>query len=192
MTDNNNAMNKRKRSKTIDLVYIAMSVALITVCSWIQIPTTIPFTLQTFAVFLTVSLLGGWRANVAVLVYILLGALGAPVFASFKGGIGALMGPTGGYIFGFLFIAGVMWLMESIAKKAHWFRALSMLIGIILCYTFGTLWFMNVYVKEDGSHLGLTAVLGICVLPFILPDIIKLLLALIISNNKALRRTVRS
>ena len=192
MTDKNTAMKNKKQFRTIDLVYIAMSVALITVCSWIQIPATIPFTLQTFAVFLTVSLLGGWRANVAVLVYILLGALGAPVFASFKGGIGALMGPTGGYIFGFMFIAGVMWLMESIVKKAQWLRALSMLIGVILCYAFGTLWFMNVYVKEDGTRLGLTAVLGICVLPFILPDIIKLLLALIISNNKALRRTVKS
>ena len=116
MTDKNTAMKNKQQFRTIDLVYIAMSVALITVCSWIQIPATIPFTLQTFAVFLTVSLLGGWRANVAVLVYILLGALGAPVFASFKGGIGALMGPTGGYIFGFMFIAGVMWLMESIVK----------------------------------------------------------------------------
>ena len=81
---------------------------------------------------------------------------------------------------------------DGIDSKAQWLRALSMLIGVILCYAFGTLWFMNVYVKEDGTRLGLTAVLGICVLPFILPDIIKLLLALIISNNKDLRRTVKS
>ena len=106
--------------KTIDLVYIAMSVALITICSWIQIPASVPFTLQTFAVFLTVCLLGGSRAVMAVLIYIALAAAGAPVLSGFKGSIGALLGPTGGYVIGFLFIALIMWLMDAASKKALW------------------------------------------------------------------------
>ena len=75
--------------------------ALMAVCSWISIPTAIPFTLQTMAVFLAVGLLGGKRGTLAVTAYVLLGAVGAPVFANFSGGIGILLGQTGGYILGF-------------------------------------------------------------------------------------------
>ncbi len=174
--------------RTIDLVYIAMSVALITICSWIQIPASVPFTLQTFAVFLTVCLLGGYRAFTAVMIYIALAAAGVPVLANFKGGIAALLGPTGGYVIGFLFMALIMWLMDAVSKKALWLRAVSMLIGLAVCYLFGSLWFMHVYVGKDGSRMGLMAVLSICVFPFIIPDIIKMALALAISSNKALRR----
>ena len=71
--------------KPIDLAYIAIGAALIAVCSWISIPTTVPFTLQTFAVMLTVLLLGGMRGTIAVTVYILLGAIGVPVFSGFSG-----------------------------------------------------------------------------------------------------------
>ena len=69
---------------------------MITICSWISIPTLVPFTLQTFAVFLTVGLLGGKRGTMAVLVYVLLGAIGIPVFAEFTGGIGIILNNTGG------------------------------------------------------------------------------------------------
>ena len=69
------------RSKTYDMVYIAVFAVLIAICSWISIPMTVPFTLQTFAVFLAVGVLGGKRGSLAVLIYILLGAVGIPVFA---------------------------------------------------------------------------------------------------------------
>ena len=93
----------KQRSKTYDLVYISILVVLITVCSWISIPLTVPVTLQTFGVFTAVGLLGGKRGTLAVLVYILMGAIGIPVFSGFTGGIGILAGTTGGYIAGFLF-----------------------------------------------------------------------------------------
>ena len=83
---------------TRDMVYCAMFAVLIAVCSWISIPATVPFTLQTFGIFVTVGILGGKRGSVSVLIYLLLGAVGIPVFAGFKGGIGALLGTTGGYI----------------------------------------------------------------------------------------------
>ncbi|MBP5608443.1 MAG: biotin transporter BioY [Lachnospiraceae bacterium] len=180
------------RFEPVDMVYIALSVALTVICSQIEIPGSVPFTMQTFAVMLTVSLLGGLRGTFSVIIYILMGAIGVPVFAGFKGGIGALLGPTGGYIIGFLFTALIMWLLEGISKKALWIKALSMIAGLSICYVFGTVWFMNVYVNDDGSHLGLMSVLALCVFPFIIPEIIKIALALAISQNKALRRTLRS
>ena len=91
------------RSKTYDIVYIAVFAVIMAICSWISIPAAVPFTLQTFGVFIAVGILGGKRGTLSVLVFILLGAIGVPVFAGFSGGIGVLAGTTGGYIIGFLF-----------------------------------------------------------------------------------------
>lgn len=91
-----------QQNKTRDIVFIGIFAALIAICSWISIPTTVPFTLQTMGVFTAVGLLGGKRGSLAVLVYILLGLVGLPVFAGFSGGVGVLFGTTGGYIIGFL------------------------------------------------------------------------------------------
>ena len=157
------------RSKTYDMVYIAVFAVLIAICSWISIPTTVPFTLQTFAVFLAVGVLGGKRGSLSVLIYILLGAVGIPVFAGFSGGFGILLGSTGGYIIGFLFSALLMWGMEALLGKKTWVLGLSMVLGLIVCYAIGTVWFMAVYTKNSGP-VGLAAVLSWCVIPFIIPD----------------------
>ena len=165
-----------------DLVYIAVCAALITVCSWITIPLTVPFTMQTFAVFLTVSLLGGKRGTLAILVYVLMAAVGLPVLSGFKGGIGALLGTTGGYVLGFIASALIMWLFEKYAGKSKWITALSMLIGLIACYALGTAWFMIVYTRSNGA-VTLAATLGWCVIPFIIPDLCKIALALFLRNR---------
>ncbi|MCD7836026.1 MAG: biotin transporter BioY [Lachnospiraceae bacterium] len=175
--------------KTLDIVYIAIFAALIAVCSWISIPMAVPFTLQTFGVFLAVYLLGGKRGTISVLVYILLGAVGLPVFAGFKGGIGALLGSTGGYIIGFLFSALIMWAFEKLFGKKLWVYALSMLLGLIVCYAFGTVWFMVVYARSNDA-VSLITVLGWCVFPFIIPDLVKIALALIIGKNKGIRKVI--
>ena len=104
--------------KTRELAYTGILAALIAVCSWISIPTAVPFTLQTFAVFLTLGLLGGRLGTLAVTVYLLLGAVGLPVFAGFHGGLGAFLGATGGYLVGFLFTALTMWGAERWLGKS--------------------------------------------------------------------------
>ena len=125
--------DKSSRLGTKDIALTALFVAVMAVCSWISIPATVPFTLQTFGVFLSVGLLGGKRGSLAVLVYLLLGAVGLPVFSGFTGGIGHLLGPTGGYIIGFIFSALLMWLAERLFGKSVAVLAVSMSAGLIVC-----------------------------------------------------------
>lgn len=170
-----------RRTKTYDMAYIAIFTVLIAICSWITIPAAVPFTMQTFAVFFAVSILGGRRGTLAIIVYILLGAIGVPVFSGFGGGIGVLMNTTGGYIIGFLLSALIMWAAESTLGKKLWVQALSMILGLLACYAAGTLWFMILYMRTTGD-IGLLTVLGWCVIPFIIPDLLKIALALGLRN----------
>ncbi len=173
-----------------DIAYIAVFTALIAVCAWIAIPTPvqIDFTLQTLGVFLAVGVLGGKRGTLAVLAYLLLGAVGAPVFSGFSGGLGALVSPSGGYLIGFLFSALLMWGMERLLGTKLWMLGLSMALGLLVCYAFGTIWFMIVY-PMGGETVGLWTALGWCVFPYVLPDLLKIALALGLSAR--LRRHVK-
>lgn len=170
-----------KKMKTLDMVYIALFACLMAICAWISIPGQIPLTLQTMGVFLAVGLLGGKRGTVAVLVYILMGAVGLPVFSGFAGGLGKLLGMTGGYIVGFLVSALLMWAMEALFGSKKWVLPVSMVVGLIACYAFGTAWFMVVYTSSKGA-ITLGAVLGMCVIPYIIPDVIKIAVALLLTN----------
>ena len=170
-----------QHEKILAMVQIALFTAIIAVCSWIQIPLVVPFTLQTFGVFCALAILGGKSGTISVLLYIVLGTIGVPVFAGFSGGIGKLVGVTGGYIVGFLASALVMWAMEALLGKKKWVLALSMVIGLLVCYAFGTAWFMVLYTSSKGA-ITLGAVLGMCVIPYIIPDVIKIAVALLLTN----------
>ena len=178
-----------KKTKTLDLVYIAIGAALITVCSWISIPMTVPFTLQTFAVFAVLLILDGYRGTIATLVYVLMGAIGLPVFAGFSGGLAIILGNTGGYIVGFIFIGLVYIASTKIFGKKIYVEIIALLIGLVVCYAFGTAWFMYVYMKDTGT-VGLMTVLSWCVFPFIIPDIVKMSLAFALSRR--VRAVVKS
>lgn len=130
------------RIKTLDLVYTAMGVALISVCAWITIPMTVPFTLQTFAVPVVLLLLGGKRGLAATVVYVIMGAIGIPVFSGFTGGLGILLGKTGGYIMGFIFMALIYMLATNAFGKNKKTEMIALIAGLIVCYAFGTAWFM--------------------------------------------------
>ncbi len=169
------------RGKTYDMAYTAVFAVLIAICSWISVPTVVPFTLQTFAVFLAVSVLGGRRGTLSIVVYVLLGAVGIPVFAGFKGGIGVLLNTTGGYIIGFIFAGLIMWLMERLFGRKLWAQLLGMILGMITYLSVGTAWFMVVYLRQTGP-VSLGTVLGWCVIPFLIPDIVKMMLALSLGN----------
>lgn len=178
----NNKKESKRKPKTIDLVYMALGAALIAICSWISIPTTVPFTMQTFAVFFVLSALGGKRGTVAIIVYVLLGAVGVPVFAQFTSGIGILLGATGGYIVGFIFMGLTYWLIVRFLGKKMWVEILAMVMGIVVLYSFGTAWFMIVYAQANEA-VGLMVALDWCVIPFIIPDLIKLGLAVMLARK---------
>jgi len=173
--------------RTKDYAYIALMAAVMAVCAWISIPATVPFTLQTFGVFTAVGLLGGRRGTISVALYILLGLIGLPVFSGFSGGAGYLLGATGGYIIGFIFSALTMWAFEKSAAGRPGIFILSMITGLLVCYAFGTVWFMTVYAKSTGE-VGLLTALSWCIFPYIIPDAAKIALAFIVCRR--LRRFV--
>jgi biotin transport system substrate-specific component len=159
--------------KLQNMVRCGCCAALIAVCAWLSVPVgQIAVTMQTFGVFLTLLLMGGKKGTLACGVYLLLGAVGLPVFSGFQGGPGVLLGPTGGYLLGFLLLALCYWLLK---KKLGQLPAL--LLGLLLCYGCGTVWFYWMY---GGS---LWAVLMNCVIPYLIPDGIKLLLAVTVRKR---------
>ncbi|MCF0123916.1 MAG: biotin transporter BioY [Ruminiclostridium sp.] len=171
------------RTNVRDLAYISLMAALISVCSWIVIPLgPVPFTLQTFGVFAALGLLGGRRGTLAVLLYLLLGLVGLPVFAGFSAGAGALLGVTGGYLLGFLASSLVYWAVTDRLGTRLPIALLAMILGLAACYAFGTLWFVRVY-TSGGNTATLLSTLTLCVFPFILPDLIKLGLALLVARR---------
>lgn len=174
--------NRRTNSHILDIAYIAMFAAVITVCAQIQIPTTVPFTLQTLGVFVAGSMLGWKRGTISVLLYILLGLVGIPVFAGFSGGVATLFGLTGGYIIGFIFTALLVGFMCDKLGKKLWVLAVSMILGLLVCYAFGTAWFMVVYSSNNGA-IDLMTALSWCVIPYLLFDAAKIVCASILVNR---------
>ena len=168
--------------RTRDLTHIALFAVLIAVCAWITIPMTVPFTLQIFAVFAALATLGGRRGAYAVAVYLLLGAVGLPVGAGFQGGLGWLLGTTGGYIVGFLCIALIYWLMTAKLGESLPVSIAACVLGLAVCYAFGTAWFMVVYARTTGP-VGVMTALGWCVFPYVVPDLLKLVLAVTLSQR---------
>ncbi len=166
-----------RRFSVLDITTIALCAALIALCSQIAIPTVVPFTMQTFGVFCTLGLLGGKRGTIAIALYLCMGAIGLPVFSGFSGGIGHLLGQTGGYLTGFLFSALLYWLITASSDNSYWRQILAMAAGLLVCYIFGTLQFAILYTRNTGA-VGLTTILGWCVFPFIIPDVLKIGLAL--------------
>ena len=168
--------------RTKSVILCAMFVALIAICSWISIPSAVPFTLQTFAVFLTAGLLGTKKSLAAIICYILIGSIGVPVFAGFQGGFGIVAGPLGGYIIGFVFTALITGLVIDRFGSGTIPAVSGMVLGLIACYAFGTVWFTYIY-TGSLTRAGLAASLSMCVIPFIIPDIIKITLAVILTQR---------
>lgn len=175
------------RLRTLDMAYIALFAVLMAVCAWITVPMTVPFTMQTFAVFAALCVLGGRRGLYAVAVYLLLGLVGLPVFSSFQS-TGALLGPTGGYLVGFLMAALVYWAVTARLGESLPVVILGCVLVMVTYYVFGTIWFMIVYARTTGP-VGLLSALSWCVFPFIVPDLVKLGLAATLAGK--LRRHLK-
>ena len=165
--------------KTKDLALVGLFAALMAVCAWISIPVgPVPVTLQTFAVFLAAALLGSKRGTLAVLVYILLGVVGLPVFARFS----TLNPVTFGYVLGFLPLGMLTAAAEKLFPKKAFALPLGMVLGLLVCYLVGTVWFYYV-MHFRGTEYSIGKILSVCVTPFIFPDLVKLGLACFLSQK---------
>lgn len=183
-------LGKRRRYLR-DIGYIGMMAAILAVCSWLTIPVgEIAITLQTLGVCLAAGLLGWKRGTVCVAVYILLGICGIPVFSGFKNFYALLAGPSAGYVVGFLFTAVIVGvasdLLHLVCKDSEnkilrvilqlTVLAVAMVIGVAICYVFGTMWYLWIY-KGSATAENLQIALTYCVYPFIVPDLIKIIVA---------------
>lgn len=171
-----------KVSKTFRIVMAGVFAAIIAVLTLITIPTPwgVPFTLQTFIIALCGYICGAKWGAVSVAVYVAVGLVGAPVFAGFKGGFGVLIGPTGGYIIGFI----TMVFLCGLYSEKIYLRAIFSLLGLLSCHILGSLWFAFV------TSTNVIEAFAIASLPYLLKDIISVVCAFVIAKplNVALTR----
>ena len=177
-----NTAEKKTAFTAKDLALMGFCVAFIAICAFMTIPTAVPFTLQTFAVFFVLLILGGKKGTLTIAAYILIGAIGVPVFSGFKGGVATLFGITGGYIMGFLLTGIIYFLMTYREGTKLYVKVIALVLGLAACYLYGTLWFVHVYTRDTGA-IGAWQVLMTCVVPFIPFDAIKLVAAVLISER---------
>ena len=160
-----------KRGEVLSVKNMAL-IAMMTAITCIMGPFSIkvgaiPYSLTPLAIFFTAYLLGAIRSTISCCVYLLLGFIGLPVFSGFSGGAQVLAGPTGGYLIGFIFMAFIF----------------GMIVGLSVTYLFGTIWFMN-FMKTS-----LISALAQCVIPFLIGDFIKIVLA--VAGGKIIKTAVK-
>lgn len=175
-----------KYSKTARLTLCALFAALMAICSWISIPLPagVPINLATLGVFLAAGLLGMKYGTISILTYILLGAVGVPVFAGFRGGPSVIAGPTGGYIVGYIaaaLIAGAIFAAgrreneDSVKSSPSTARIVGGCVaGLAACYALGTIWF--IFLTKTGFAAAMLA----CVIPFLPGDALKIAAATVL------------
>ncbi len=159
------------RVTTRNIVYVGMFAAVMAVLSQVSIPmpTNVPITLQTFAMALTGAVLG-WKLGLAsTVIYILLGAVGVPVFAGFSGGFSYIVGYSGGFIYGFIFLTVLCGLGISLKNKV--LGVIPGLIGLEICHLFGTIQYAALAKQSFWPAFLLVS------LPYQLKDVISVILA---------------
>lgn len=142
----------------------------------------VPISFTNLAVYITVYVLGMKFGTISFITYLLLGAVGLPVFSSFTGGLGKLAGPTGGYLIGFIFLSLIAGFFIDHFSARLPYAILGMVLGTLVCYLFGTAWL------AFQMNLNFAAALAIGVLPYLPGDLAKIIIACILCPK--LRSTV--
>lgn len=167
------------KPKALKLTLTALFAVIISICSMLSFPSAVPFTLQTFGIFLALFVLGGKYGTLSIAVYICLGLTGLPVFHGFTGGIGIIMGNTGGYIIGFVLSGLIYALITKLIGEKPWSKLISAFSGLIVCYIAGTLWFAFTATQSNSFF----PIIMTCVIPYVIPDTVKILLAFFIAKR---------
>ena len=175
-------MATKKTHFIYSMAYVSMCIALLCVSAWISIPFPVSFTLQLFAVFF-IAAVSGWKHSLlSITLYLLLGLLGVPVFSGFQAGPSVFFHGTGGYLIGFVISSLIISLAICWLGSSRTTLGLSMLGSLLVCYTCGTGWYLLLYHGTDRS-VSLVSALAVCVLPFIIPDLLKIMLAVILARK---------
>lgn len=175
---------------TRNIAFIALFSAILCVLAPISIPMVpVPITLATLAVYIIGALLDYKRAPICVIIYILIGMMGLPVFSNYTGGIAKLIGPTGGFIFGYVIGVFIQALLTTWKKETVWMYPVAMVIATIFIYGFGLIWFLI----SMGSDYTFQKALMACVVPFLPGDAIKITVATLVSFKlrKPLDKTLK-
>jgi len=165
--------------KEINLTALFTAVTAILAQISVPVPITpVPVTLSIFGVTLSSLILGRKCGAISQIVYILLGVAGMPVFAGFRGGLSVLLSPTGGYIISYPIMALVIGTFLNQGTSPSFFRmAVASMTGLIICYVFGTTWLAIV------ANLGPAEAIAAGVLPFILPDVVKVMISVVLGRQ---------
>ncbi|MCF0130444.1 MAG: biotin transporter BioY [Pseudobutyrivibrio sp.] len=163
------------KMKTYELVIMALFAALMCIFGPLSLPIgPVPISLTTLVIYIASGILGTKKATVSCIIYLLLGIVGLPVFSGFSGGLAKLAGPTGGYLIGYIPLAAICGVFFYIGKNKWYVPVLGMIIGTTITYTLGTIWFM---LQMD---MGLMESLTLCVIPFLIGDGIKVIVATVL------------
>lgn len=170
------AVNNQK-IRTKQMVLIALMTAVTCVLGPLSIPlpfSPVPISLTNFAIFLAIFILGMKNGTISFIIYLLLGAVGVPVFSSFRGGLQVLAGPTGGYLIGFIFLALIMGFALDHFDRKLVPTIIGMIIGMAVCYAFGTVWLAKLLSLsfKEGLMMG--------VIPYLAGDVAKIIIAAIV------------
>lgn len=181
------ATRSRSRTATQQMCTVALGAALLAVSAWVAIPLPwgVPVTLQSLVLFSLAGLVGVRPTLLSVAIYLVLGGLGLPVFAGFGGGPGVLLGPGGGYLWGMLWAVPTFGLFMALCTRRRcpartWHLVVSMVAGLLVCYGAGTTYYALIYAK---GQVGVGAALTVCVLPYLLPDGVKLAVACVVARR---------
>lgn len=165
-------------SSTVKYTMCALFVAFIAICSQIAIHIgLVPISMSLLAIFMAGLLLGTKCGTLSVIVYILLGITGIPVFAGAKGGFAIILGPTGGFLIGYILCAFIVGFVADRFNNKKIIIVIGMVIATIICYVPGVLWYCII----TGNTF--TMSLKLCVVPFIPGDIIKIFISLILYSK---------
>lgn len=168
-----------KDSYVRKLVYASLFAALTAIAAWVTIPLPpVPITLQTFFVILAGGMLGAYFGALSMIVYLLLGFIGLPVFSNGRSGLGVLAGPTGGYLVGFVLSAiAVGFLVERRRNPGFLWYCAAMAIGTLIIYACGVGWLLVV------THMSIAQAVVAGALPFVPGDILKIIVAAFIARR---------
>lgn len=176
-----------RRISTRQLTLIGVMTAVTCIIAPFSIPlpfSPVPISMTNLVIYITVYILGTKFSTISYLIYLLLGAVGLPVFSSFSGGLGKIAGPTGGYLVGFIFLALIAGYFVEHFQGRTAYALIGMVLGTCVCYLFGTVWLAM------QMKLSFPAALASGVIPYLPGDCIKIVIALILGPKlkKAIQR----